>query len=271
MSEPFRYDGKRVVVSGCSSGIGEATALGAARLGADVVGVDIKPPRVHVAEFVELDLADPVAIDSAVDALDGPVDALFNCAGLSGGAAAPMRVIAVNFLGLRRLTEALVARMKNGSAVASIASLGGLGWEANLAAVREFVEHEDWDDAVAWIEKHAEDVAAGGYAISKQAVIVYTKLRAVPWAARGIRVNVIGPSPVDTPMLADSSKTVGAAYLERFPRPLGRNSTAEEQANVLLFLNSDASSYVTGQLLWTDGGYTAGVLTGHIDPVVGRR
>src|SRR5206468_9508397 len=136
-------------------------------------------------------------------------------------------------LGLRRLTEALVPRMTNGGAVASIASLGGLGWEANRAAVREFVEHEEWDDAVAWIDKHPEQLAAGAYAISKQAVIVYTKLRAVPWARRGIRVNVIGPSPVDTPMLADSIKTVGAAYLERFPRPLGRNSTAEEQANVL--------------------------------------
>ena len=270
MSDPFGYDGKRVVVTGCSSGIGEATAAGAGRRGAVVIGMDIKPPSVDVAGFARVDLADPGAIDSAVASL-GRVDGLFNCAGVSNGAAEQMRVLAVNFLGLRHLTEAIVPRMDRGGAVASIASLGGIGWDTNLAAVRDFIGNETWDDAVAWIETHPEHIGGGGYAISKQAVIAYTKLRAVPWAGRGIRVNVIGPSPVDTPMLADSVKAVGAEFLERFPRPLGSNSTAEEQANVLLFLNSEAASYVTGQLLWTDGGYTAGVVTGQIDAVVGRR
>jgi NAD(P)-dependent dehydrogenase (short-subunit alcohol dehydrogenase family) len=176
----------------------------------------------------------------------------------------------VNFLGTRRLTEAVVPRMPAGSAVASIASLGGYDWDANLAAVLDFLGNEEWDDALAWIDLHPEQIAGGAYAFSKQALIVYTKQRSIPWAARGVRANVIGPSPVDTPMLADTIKVTGQKYLDRFPRPLGRNSSAAEQANVLAFLNSEAASYVTGQLLWTDGGYTAGVLTGQIRSVVGR-
>jgi NAD(P)-dependent dehydrogenase (short-subunit alcohol dehydrogenase family) len=269
VTDPFGYSGRRAVVTGCSSGIGEATAVLATSLGADVVGVDVKPPSVDLAGFVPCDLGDPAAVDRAAAAIDPPVDALFNCAGVSSGAADPMTVLRVNFLGLRRLTEALVPRMLPGSAVASIASLGGFGWDTNLAAIHDFLEQEHWDDAVRWVEAHPEQIRGGAYGFSKQAVIVYTKQHCIPWAERGVRANVIGPSPVDTPMLADTVRATGPEYLERFPRPIGRNSTAAEQANVLVFLNSPAASYVTGQLIWTDGGYMAGVVTGQLASVVG--
>ena len=272
MIELFRYDGRRVVVTGCSSGIGEAVAVGAAELGATVVGVDIKPPASDIAEFVHMDLGDRRSIDAGAAAIGGTIDALFNCAGLSDGSATPSQVFAVNFLGMRHLTEALVGGpLAGGGAVVNVASLGGLGWDNNLEAVQQMVALNDWDTAESWCAAHPEQFARGGYGFSKQSMILYTKERAVPWAQRGLRVNVIGPSPVDTPMLAASVKSVGQAFLDAFPRSLGRNSTAQEQAAVLLFLNSGAASYVTGQLLWTDGGYTAGLTTGQIDrPGSGR-
>jgi NAD(P)-dependent dehydrogenase (short-subunit alcohol dehydrogenase family) len=270
VSDAWRYDGKRVVVTGCSSGIGEATAREATRLGAEVVGLDVKDPATAMADFLRVDLSEPTSIDAVAATVTAPVHALFNCAGLSNGAADAMTVMRVNFIGTRRLTEALIERMPSGAAVATIASLGGIDWQANFDAVRDFLAVEDFDAAVGWCDAHPEQFRGGAYAFSKQALIVYTKQQCIPWAARGIRANVIGPSPTETPMLADSVKVVGRDYLERFPQPLGRPATAIEQANVLLFLNSDAASYVTGQLLWTDGGYTAGVLTGQVPPVVGQ-
>jgi NAD(P)-dependent dehydrogenase (short-subunit alcohol dehydrogenase family) len=101
-------------------------------------------------------------------------------------------------------------------------------------------------------------------------VIGYTMRRSVEWAP-GIRLNCIGPAPTETPLLLDTVKGSSQAWLDAFPRPAGRNATAAEQAAVLIFLNSPAASYVSGQMIYTDGGYTAGVTTGLIEPVVGRR
>jgi NAD(P)-dependent dehydrogenase (short-subunit alcohol dehydrogenase family) len=263
------YEGKRVVVTGCSSGMGEATARIAAGLGAAVVGLDIRTPRLPLDQFVGVDLSDPHSIHDAAIQIGEPVNALFNCAGLSGGSGDALSVVKVNFIGLRTLTELLIPAMPNGSAVASISSLGGLGWEPSLDLLQELIATKTFDEAVDWCLSHEQLLAGGGYGLSKRALIVYTLQRSFPWAALGVRANVIGPSLTDTPMLIESAKAVGQEYLDRFPRPLGRNSMPEEQASVLIYLNSDAASYVTGQILWTDGGYTAGVVTGQIPSVTG--
>src|ERR1700683_2162653 len=96
---PFGYTDRRVIVTGCSSGIGRATAELVNDLGAEVIGLDVKP----------LPGAEYASIDAAIEKVDGPVDGLFNCAGLSGRFPA-LDVVKVNFLGLRHLTEALVPR-----------------------------------------------------------------------------------------------------------------------------------------------------------------
>ena len=261
MADIWRYDGKRVVVTGSASGIGEATARLAAERGADVVGLDVKRPASHPGEFVQCDLSDPASIDAAAEAIGGPVHALFNCAGLSGGAAPPIPVITVNFIGTRRLTERLLERMEAGSAVVSVASLGGRGFEQNLEPVREFLGQSDWDSALKWLEAHPEQYPTSGYPFSKQSLIIWSMDRSYDLAHRGIRTNTIGPGVTETPMLEDSRRLHDIDAMEK---PLGRASTPEEQANVLLFLNSDAASYVTGINFWTDGGRSAAEWLGHI-------
>ena len=126
MDNILGYQGKRVIVTGCFSGMGEATARLLTELGAEVHGVDYKPTSLKLASFTQLDLRDPESIAAGVDGVGGDVDALFNCAGLPQSFP-PLDVMKVNFIGLRELTERVVSHMKPGAAIVSIASTGGLG------------------------------------------------------------------------------------------------------------------------------------------------
>src|SRR5215211_6611473 len=118
----WRYDGRRVVVTGCASGIGEHVARQLTELGAEVVGVDVQRPALQLREFHELDLSDPASIDQAVKSIGDHVDALFNVAGVSSGIGDPLRVVMINFLGTRQFTEALIPAMPPGSAIANVSS-----------------------------------------------------------------------------------------------------------------------------------------------------
>jgi len=180
------------------------------------------------------------------------------------GPAPPLRVVEVNFLGTRRLTEALLPTMEAGSAIASVSSLAAAGYAANVATLQEFLAAGDFAAGRAWCEAHPDELVGGGYGLAKQAIIVWTMMQGVTLGALGIRINCIGPTVTDTPFLADTIKTYGEGFIDAFPKPLGRVSKPEEQARALIFLNGDAASYITGQVLWTDGGYLGGVTTGLI-------
>jgi NAD(P)-dependent dehydrogenase (short-subunit alcohol dehydrogenase family) len=274
MSDVWRYDGKRVVVTGCASGMGQEAARELIELGADVVGLDIAEPTVGVKEFHRLDLSDPASIDAVAAAVGGPVHALFNIAGISSGAAPALKVVEVNFLGTRRLTEALLPMMEAGSAIACVSSLAAAGYSANIPTVQEFlatgargsggVPRDSFAAGRAWCEARPDELVSGGYGFATEAIIVYTMMQGVELGKRGIRINCIGPTVTDTPFLADTIKTYGEGFIDAFPKPLGRVSRPDEQARALIFLNSDAASYITGQVLWTDGGYMGGVTTGLI-------
>ena len=259
------YEGQHVVVTGCASGIGAATARQLKELGARVTGLDVNKPATEVDDFLEVDLSDRASIDDMAARVTTPVDALFNCAGLSGGGGPPLLVMRVNFIGLRHFTTALLPSIPAGGAIVSVASTGGQAYGDNMEAVRDFLAVDGFQPAVAWCEAHDEQFQRGGYTFSKQALIVWTMLQSKPLAEKGIRINCTGPGMTATPMLKDSAKLLGQDYLDRFPRPLGRDATPEEQAGPLIFLNSRAASYVTGQLLWVDGGLVNGLALGTID------
>jgi NAD(P)-dependent dehydrogenase (short-subunit alcohol dehydrogenase family) len=253
----WRYDGRRVVVTGCASGIGEQVARQLGELGAEVVGLDRNAPALQLKEFHEVDLAEPASIERAVKAIGGPVDSLFNVAGVSSGIGNPLLVTTINFLGMRHLTEALAPTMSQGSSIACVSSLAAAGYLDHQRTVAGLLATRSFRGGIEWCERNPDELADGGYRLSKEAIILYCMVNAVPLGARGIRINCTAPGVTDTPILDQLRSAYGQDYLDRFPKPLGRDSEPAEQAAALLFLNSQAASFITGQVLWVDGGNVA--------------
>jgi NAD(P)-dependent dehydrogenase (short-subunit alcohol dehydrogenase family) len=249
------YAGRVTLVTGCSSGIGEAVARKLAAAGAVVIGVDAKPPAIELSQFLLADLGDKDSIAYTVAQLPAEVWALFNCAGLSGGAAEPRTVLRVNFIGLREFLESVEPRVATGGAIVSTASGAGQHFRKNRDRVMGLVRTAGFDEAVRWAAENDGYVTErGGYPLSKEALVLYTIERCFDLCERGLRINCVAPGVTDTPMLKDSARKYGEEFLREATKPIGRASTAEEQANVLIFLNSDWASYVNGQTIWSDAG-----------------
>ncbi len=260
--EYARYDNKRVIVTGCFSGIGNATAQLLLGLGAQVHGLDYKACTLPLASFTSTDLRNPASIDDAVDKIGGRIDALFNCAGLAP-TLPPVDVMKVNFIGTRYLTEKVTERMEVGGAVASISSIAGMGWSQRLPTVMDLVKTQSWDAAQLWVENHL-DVIAEGYAFSKEALILWTMFKAAHLIKRGIRLNCILPGPTQTPMMKEFESAANTALVDATAQPINRRALPEEQAGPLVFLNCDAASYVNGVVLPVDGGFMGGLATGQV-------
>jgi NAD(P)-dependent dehydrogenase (short-subunit alcohol dehydrogenase family) len=255
VEERWRYDGKRVVVTGVASGIGAQVAQQVSGLGAEVIGLDLRPPDVEIGRFLPLDLSAEESIDEAVASIGGPVDALFNVAGVSSGIGDPLRVVTINFLGTRRFTESLVPAMPPGSAIANVSSLAASAYRENAAVTAGLLETTTFDDGIAWCELNSTTVAeGGGYRLAKEAIILYGMANVTALGARGIRINCTAPGVTDTPILDQLRTAYGQEFLDAFRTPLGRVAGPDEQASVLVFLNSAAASYITGQVIWVDGG-----------------
>jgi NAD(P)-dependent dehydrogenase (short-subunit alcohol dehydrogenase family) len=243
----FRLDGTVAVVTGASSGLGAAFAVGLAEAGADVVIAARRTERLKAtAEQVEAlgrrclavtaDVSDPddctrVATE-AVEAL-GRVDVLVNNAGI--GTAVPASretpeqfrsVIDVNLNGSYWMAQACGRVMKPGSSIVNIGSVLG----QTSAALPQ-----------------------AAYASSKAAIIGLTRDLAVQWTGRkGIRVNALAPGFFPTEMTEQYPDGYLDAMMIRVPA--GRAGESAELVAALVFLASDASSYVTGVVLPVDGG-----------------
>jgi NAD(P)-dependent dehydrogenase (short-subunit alcohol dehydrogenase family) len=261
----WRYDGRRAVVTGCASGIGAAVARQLTDLGAEVIGLDLKRPALQLKEFHEIDLSEPASIERAVAAIDGPVDSLFNVAGVSSGIGDPMRVVTINFLGTRHFTEALIPSMPPGSAIANVSSLAASAYRANAGVTAGLLDTATMAEGIEWCQRNPEPVAdGGGYRLSKEAIILYGMANVGSLGAKGIRINCTAPGVTDTPILDQLRSAYGQQFLDSFRTPLGRAADPDEQAGVLLFLNSSAASYITGQVIWADGGSVAERVMGDV-------
>ncbi len=242
------------MVTGCASGIGAHVVRQLTELGADVVGLDKHPPSVDVAEFHALDLTDPASIDRAVASIGHDVDVLFNIAGVSSGIGDPLLVVTINFLGLRHVTEAVLEKMPTGSSIVSVSSLAAAKYREHQQVVGGLLNTRTMSEGIEWCHRHPDALADGGYRLSKEAIILYTMRNTAALGARGIRINCTGPGVTETPILDQLRAAYGQGYLDDIPKPLGRVADPAEQAAVLVFLNSQAASYISGQVLWVDGG-----------------
>lgn len=255
--------GKRILLTGASSGIGAACCALFQAAGDEVTSLDIKAAPPGAAQHLHCDMADPTSIDAACAALDGNFDALLNVAGVPG-TVDPELIMRVNTLGLKRLTDAMLDRLDAGGAIVNIASIAGFNWARHMKEITELLAIADFDEAVAWCRAREMDANAA-YHLSKEAVVVYTMQIAGPALARGLRANSISPGPVATPLLPDFKQQAGTGQIDWVIDAIGRAAEPLDIANVVQYLATGASEFINGRDIVVDRGFTAGLATGWID------
>ena len=243
----------RYLVTGAGSGIGRALAEQLLTAGHTVVGVDRDTAGVPAGcVTLQCDLSDPAQIDALAAAAEG-LDGLANVAGVPG-TAPPGVVLQVNYLGARRLTEALLPGLVRGAAIVNVAS---------LAARRPVC-----DDATAWRLHSADDEeilgfvkaealeGSAAYDLSKKLLVAWTVATAAAQLSRGVRACAISPGPIETPIIADFRSSMGAS-VDASAEAVGRHGTAAEVAAIVAFLLTPAASWVNGIDIVADGGLLA--------------
>ena len=246
MTEPFRLDGRVAVITGAASGIGRATAIALSWAGASVVMADVDEDgladtaaRVEGPHaIVPTDVRKQSEVEALVERAQhefGRFDVMANVAGIIVNNRIVDttedeldRVLAVNLKGVFFGCRAALAAMTDGGSIINMAS--------------------------AAIDQPAPGLVS--YAMSKAAVAMLTRTAAQEGGKAGVRVNAVAPGYVVTPMTRRVGEERAAAVAEQMKRisPLGMVGEAEDIANAVLFLASDASRYITGQILRPNGG-----------------
>jgi len=251
-----RVKDRIAIVTGAGSGIGQASAIRLAEEGAKVICSDINLESAtdtaqqirdagFIAEGYALDISDSQACTALVDhtvTKFGAIDILVNNAGVNlPGVFHEVsnetidRTLNVNVKGAMYLTRAALPHMLKNSrgSIVNMSSVNGLVSEPYLSV----------------------------YSASKGAIVMFTRGIALDYAKTGIRCNAICPGWVDTPINHAHAKMLGGLdhvykTIDSF-QPIGRPGTSREIANVVLFLASDESSFMTGSIVSADGGMTA--------------
>jgi NAD(P)-dependent dehydrogenase (short-subunit alcohol dehydrogenase family) len=251
--------GKTILITGAASGIGARTAELAAEMGADVIGIDVREPATGSTSFIRGDLSTASGVADIVRQLPGRIDGLANVAGLSGSTGI-VATLAVNFYGLRALSEAAAPRLREGGAVVNVASIAGYGWRANLERAKALTLVEGFPDATRLVaEQRLKNEE--GYPLSKELLLLWTMRAAHQplFKDRGIRVNAVSPGPVETPILKQFRAVLGDERVDSDIARVGRAGTTADIAPVVVFLCSDGARWINGANIAVDGGLEASI------------
>jgi NAD(P)-dependent dehydrogenase (short-subunit alcohol dehydrogenase family) len=238
---------RQAIVTGAAGGIGRAIAERLAAAGYRVGILDLESAHPEtVAHAIDgavalvADVTEPTSIEGALDRLGAAPDLLVNNAGIV--TFGPLleqppedfrRTVEVNLLGCYHMSRACARRMTSGGHIVSITSINGL----------------------------TPSPGTGAYPATKAAIAQLTRQLALECADRGIRANAIAPGFIDAGISAPIYADPKIRKLRSDGVPLGRLGTAEDIANAVLFLDSDAGAYVNGHELVVDGGVVHSLLT----------
>lgn len=240
---------------GGATGIGSHTCQQLMAAGHEVILMDRAAPEFAVTQYIPIDLTDKAQVDTGLSQLEGNFDALLNIAGLPPREGLTQKIIAVNWVGLEYVTEKVTPQINDGGVVVNLASKAGQFWQQNMEQVQSLLALHDWEQIDDWCEDQGiEHVRA--YNLSKEALIVWTKLLAARLIERRIRVVSISPAAVATGILDDFMKAFGdkvAANLKK----VGRPGNVEEIASVILSAADPANSWLNGIDIQVDGGMGA--------------
>ena len=247
MKDPFRLDGRRALVTGANTGIGQAIALGLARAGAEVVAAARSP----LEETLALAAAEGVSVRPMALALDDPLAAAARLA-----EAGPLDIL-VNNAGIIRRADAVDFSEADWDAVIDV-NLKAVFFLSQAFARAAFARAAGGAIVnVASLLAFQGGIRVPSYSASKHGVAGLTKLLANEWAAKGINVNAIAPGYIATSnteaLRADPARS--GAILDRIPA--GRWGAAGDIAGAAVFLASPAAAYVHGAILPVDGGWLA--------------
>ncbi|RCW78855.1 SDR family oxidoreductase [Phyllobacterium bourgognense] len=242
-----RLEGKTAVVTAAGQGMGRAAVLALSREGAKVIATDLDQAKLDTFNDItgisirRLDVLDPAAITAFAAEIVAP-DILFNCAGFVHHGAildcdedAFDFSVSLNIRAMYRMIRAFLPGMidRGGGSIINMASVAS----TIIAAPNRFI-----------------------YGTTKAAVIGLTKSVALDYVGKGIRANAICPGTVDSPSLHDRMRALGdyeaarSAFIAR--QPMGRLGTAEEVAELVVFLASADSAFMTGNAIVVDGGWS---------------
>lgn len=246
MTNPFTIEGKTLLITGATSGIGRATALTCAHMGASIVAVGRNKERLEALHnellteghlFIQADLTDDAEVQGLIDTIP-LIDGVACCAGV-----AEMKPFTF-------VTEEDMERVFNVNCFAPVMLVNKLlkAKKLNKGSSVVFVSSVDGPKIV-----HAGNSVYSG---SKSALVGMARNMAIDLASKKIRVNCVLPGTTDTPMIHIGSATdeMLAENVKQFP--LKRFAQPEEIANAIIFLLSDAASFITGTEITVDGGYS---------------
>lgn len=253
MAVSFDFTGQRIVVVGGARGLGRATVELISKLGGEVISLDRIHEDIAGVDCVSVDLADRASIAAAAEAVSGDIHGICNVAGVSSGSGfSPVDICRINYLGIRTLTEYLRPRLCVGGAIVCVSSSAARLWTGPEQALDALVAQPDYSRAMAWLQEHPALV--DGYPLSKRALTTWAQsVVGELWSEKAARINVMTPGVMDTAMLSASAYGPRDELIAQAVAAGLRLIQPADQAWMVAFLVSPASSTLNGQLICADG------------------